>query len=338
MIGINSTPKTYKSYANGYKAIVDTSFKKGKDYRKDIFMMEDTSNYEDRVVEIGGVDAPSRWDDGDRASQTEIREGYEKRLTQVRYGKEIPIGWVMSKFQGKDIDITRRAMRVLGDQHYRMEQKAAYSLLNYGASDTNTFLSGINGSTVSALGPDGKRLFSVAHSCSPTNPTTWSNALADNASVGEAAADAMLQNLYDQLDDKGNKKYYGENGVIWLVPRNKAADAYRTIGHKDAPLRPDTGDNSINVFGKFNGFDVEVRVIPWLSDVSSTAHYMIAKGLTDTEMPLMVLTSEPFTTDDYMDESTKVAYVRTYEMFSVGFLSGRGLVRSEGTDTGTYTA
>jgi len=328
-------PKTYKSWANGYKALMETSFKKGKDFRKDIFYIDSTDNYEDRIVEIGGIDGLTRWDDGDRSDSTEIKEGYEKRFIQVRYSRELPIGYILNKFQGKDVNITTRAMKQLGAEAYKLQQKAAFSLLNYGFSDTNTYLSGINKTTESALLPDGKRLFSTLHPCSPHNATTWSNALSDNAVVGETACDSMLQNLYDQLDDKGQKQYYGEQGVIWMVPRNKAADAYRVVGSKD---RPGTGDNDVNVFGKFNGFDVEVRVIPWLSDVSSTAHFMIAKEVQDVEMPLVVLESAPFTTDDYEDEATKTANVRGFTMFSVGASTGRGICASQGTGSGTYSS
>lgn len=336
MIGTNDMPKTYKSYANGYKALIDTTFKKGKDYRNGVFYMDSTENFEDRIVEVGGLGDFSTWNAGDRASQSTLKEGYSKVFTQIRYGHETPIGYMAQKFQARDMTLTKRLSVQLGKKAYLLQQKAAFSLLSYGFSDTNTYLSATNGSTVSALGPDGKRLFSTLHPCSPENSTTWSNALADNGAVSEATLEAMIINLDQQLDDRGEKKHYGEEGYIWLVPVDKFAEASRIVGSEK---RSGTADNDMNVYkGGYDGSEIEVRKVPWLKDVSPTAHFLIAKEVVEEEMPLVVLSSEDFNTDDYTDDATRTAYVRGQMIFSVGFVSGRGICGSEGSGAGTYSA
>lgn len=336
-IGPTHLPNNYKSWANSAKALIENSFKKGKDYRQGIFYLDTTENYEDRIAEIEGIDDFSVWNDNETASNTEIKEGYTKTFTQVNYGKEIPIGRLAKKFQGKNVNLLKRASIQLGKRAYRMQQKAPFSLLGYGFSDTNTYLTGINGATVSALGPDGKRLFSVLHPCGPNNSSTWSNVLADGAEVSEDALKAMLENLdgqsdgtYDgQLDAKGEKKHYGEEGYIWMVPMSYFPAAKRIIGSE---LRPETTENDINVYkDTFDGKTIEVRMVPWLSDFgSTTAHFLIAKEVVQEEMPLCVLTSENFYTDDYSDKRTETAYVRGRLGFSVGFVSPRGIVGSKG--------
>lgn len=335
-IGINSMPKTYKSWANGYKALIDTSFKKGKDYTSGVFYKDSTENWEDRIVEIGGIDDFSVWDDGERASQTSIEEGYDKRLIQVPFGKEVPIGRLLKKFQGKDVNLTQRASKAVGARAYRMMQKAPFSLLNYGFATTNTYLTGIQGSTVSALLPDGKRLFSTLHACSPTNSTTWSNALDDGASTSEEALKALIENLDEQLDDKGEKKHYGQSGqgYLWLHGLKTLPEALRVVG---SDLRTGTANNDKNVYkGEFNGLPIEVKYVPWL-DVSSTAHFLMDKSVVEEEMPLVMLTSVDFYTDDYIDESTMTVYVRGQMVYSVGAVSGRGIAASLG-DNAVYSS
>jgi len=329
-------PTTYKSWANGFKTLVNNSYKKGTDYRQGVFFMDTTENWEDRLVEIEGIDDFSIWLDGERASQSEIKEGFAKRLVQVPYGKEIPFGRLFRKFQPNDLRATKRAMKELAAKAYRLEQKAAYSWLGYAFADTNTYLSGVTGSTVSALGPDGKRLASVIHQVSPNSSETYSNALSDNAPVGEDALKAHIENLNNQKDAKGEKLHFGEGGYIWLVSLEDFPEASRVVGSE---LRSGTSDNDKNVYkGSFMSRPIEVRMVPWMSDFGSTTlHALVAKESTEMEQNLMVLSSIPFLADDYMDDTTKTAYIRAELGFSTGFLSGRGLSLSQGTGTGTYT-
>jgi len=335
-IGTNAMPKTYKSWANGYKALIDTSFKKGKDYTSGVFFKDSTENWEDRIVEIGGIDDFSKWEDGERATQTSIEEGFAKQFVQVPFGKEVPIGRLLKKFQGKDVNLVQRASRAIGARAYRMTQEAPYSLLNYAFSNTNTYLTGINGSTVSALLPDGKRLASTLHPCSPTNSATWSNTLSASNVVGEEALKLMIENLDGQLDDKGEKKHYGQSGqgFVWLNGISTLPEALRVVGSE---LRSGTGNNDKNVYkGEFNGVPIEVKYVPWL-DVTSTAHMLMDKSVVEEEMPLVMLSSVDFYTDDYIDEATMTVYVRGQLVYAVGAVSGRGIVLSDGT-TVTYSA
>ena len=340
-IGVSSTPKTYKSWANGYKSLIDTSYKKGMDYR-DCFYRSSTDNWDDRLVEMGSTGGFGSWDAGDRAQQSDMEEGYAQTFTQVRYGEEVAIGTLAEKFQGRDVRLTRRASRGLGKDAYLLQQKSAFSVLNYGYATTNDYLSGVNGSTVSALGPDGIRLFSTVHVISPNNSTTWSNALSDNAAVGEDALKAMIENLHQQPDERGNQKHYGGSGYTWYVPLEKFPDASRIVGSK---LRAETADNDKNVYGgAFDGRPITVKWVPFLSDSSNspsatrtTAHFLVANDSVEDEN-LVCLTSQPFYIDDYVDDPTDTAYVRGRCTFSIGFVSGRGIVGSRGTGTGTYSS
>lgn len=341
-VGVTAFGKTYKSYANGYMTIVENAFEKGPDFTDNVFYKDTTENFEDRIVEIGGISDYSVWADGTRAKQSTISEGYAKVFTQVPFGNEITIGRLFKKFQGKDVNIVRRAATQLGNRAYRLTQRAPYSLLGNGFSDTNSYLTTVTGSSVSALTPDGKRLFSTLHTAGPNNSTTWSNADSNNTAVSEEGLESLLDLLFNQIDDQGEKKHYGNDGIIWLVPRAQFSKAKRIV---TGELRSGTADNDQNAFnnsktadGYFNGSQIEVRLVPWLDEWSETAHFAIAKEVVEEEMPLVMLESEKFYTDDYVEDSTKSVNVRGQMMFSVGALSGRGIAGSQGTGTGTYTA
>lgn len=340
-IGATQFSKTYKSWANGYRALVENSFKKGIDYRQGVFYTDSTENWEDRLVELETPGDFGVWEDGDTPSTSELREGYQKTVTQVPYGMRYIIGRLFTKYEGKDVRSMKRSMLAEGKKAYRLQQLAPYSMLSYGFSNTNTYLTGVTGATVSALGPDGKRLFSTVHPASPNNTTTWSNVLSDNAVVGESALQAMIDNLHNQIDADGERKYYGEEGYIWLVSLEDWAEATRVVG---SDKRAGVNDNDMNVYkGGYDGRAIEVRAVPWLnsnkfSGVNTHAHFLVAKGVADTEMNLCQLTSEEFYTYDYTEEATRSVYVGAGLNFNVAFLSGRGIVGSQGTGTGTYSA
>lgn len=340
--GPTTFAKTYKSYANGYRALVENAFEKGPDFTDGIFYKDTTENYEDRIVEIGGIGDYAVWPDATRAKQSTIKEGYAQIFTQVPFGNEITIGRLFKKFQGRDVNIVRRAAVQLGNRAYRLTQRAPYSLFGYAFSDTNNYLTTITGNSVSALGPDGKRLASTVHPAGPENSDTWSNADASNTAVSEEGLDSLLSLLFNQIDDQGERKHYGNDGVEWLVPRAQFAKAKRIV---TGELRAETGDNDLNSYnnsktadGYWNGSQVTVRLVPFLDEFSTTAHHAVAKEVVEEEMPLVMLEAEKFYTDDYVEDSTKSVNVRGQLMFSVGFLSGRGTAHSQGTGTGTYSA
>jgi len=344
--GVTSFPGTYKSYANNVRAIVENSYNKAnRDSFSGIFYQDSTESWEDKIQEMGSIGDYERWEDNTSPSTADFAETYAQTFVQVPFGKRVPIGRLFRKFEGRDVRSVRRSATQLGRFAARTQQLEMGSVLGYGASDTNTYLTGLYGSSVSALGPDGKRLFSTLHPCSPTNATTWSNADGSNVDAGVAGVDSLLNLLYFQKDDQGRNKYYGTDGVVILSPRGQFDDLMKAV-HGD--LEPETLENNIQVKnnkmaaqsgnGYYNGFSIEIRLVPWLDNFSTTAFYAIAKEVVDEEMPLVRLSSQPFATDQYVNDDTKTLYVEGSFIDVVGFLSGRGVAYSAGTGTGTYTA
>ena len=309
---VEGAPKTYKSYANGFMALAETTFdaKKKQNFFEGIVYQDSTDNYEDRIVEVGRDSGFAVWNDGEAAKKSYLKEGYAQTFVQVPFGQEFSLGRLFKKFQPREARILERASKGLATDAYLLTQKSMASLLSYGFADTNSYLTGITGTTVSALGPDGKRLFSVVHPCSPDNSTTWSNASGTNAALSGPALEVSLESLDAQLDESGQRKHYGTlsgEGYILIVPR---ALQKLAVELTESELMPYSADNTINVYrGQRNGFNIEVRVVPFLDEVSTTAWFVFAKEAYD-EMGLVLLESQAFSTDANDDQSTKTALVR----------------------------
>lgn len=339
--GATNLANSYKSWGLKYRAIAFKNFKKGADHRKGVFSIEQTDNWEDRVGEIYTTGDYAVWHDNTTPNDGEVKEGYRKSFTQVRYSQRFGFGHLASKYTQKEVRQNEKAMLHLGAKAYRIEQKAPWSMLTYGAfADTNSYLTGLVGSSVSSLLPDGKRICSVSHPKGPDNSGTWSNASATNATVSEASLKAGLQNLEgSQYDYDGELLELGTKGVIWYVSIQDYDEALRIVG---SPLRSGVSDNDKNVFksGEYVA-DIEVRTIPtWLRDATNypRSWFLMDKETLEMYEPLRVFTSEPFNTKSYALDSTETAYVRGAMAFTVGAVSPHGIYGSLGTGTGTYTS
>jgi hypothetical protein len=335
MFGTNAMPKTVNTYANGLTSIMETGYKKKKDHRQGLFAFENNAQeLVSRDVEMGTTEGFRLWEDGQSAPTTNISEGYEYKYYQYRFGEKAAIGYMTERFQRADAKVTARHARGIAKDAYLLEQKMAFSLLNYGDSSTNTFMSGLLGSSQSALLPDGKKFFSIAHACSPSNSTTWSNSLADNAAVGIDSLEAMLQNLANQLDDRGEELDFGYNGYIWVVPMAKHSEAVKVLKSMNLP---GTGDNDTNPYkDAWYGRPIKLVTLPPNFLTSTTAHFLLdADSATDTDVaPMKIKVNLPFTADSYTDDDTEAVYVRGKFIEAVGVASPRGIVYSEGSGSG----
>lgn len=341
--GVNSLPNTFKSDLNGLMALVETSFEGGKDCGEGIFYKDTTENYVSKIQEVGTSGSGFALKrDGQASKQSEISEGFNQVFTQAQFSDEFPLGYQFRKFQSDMLNAKKLAAKKLGRNGRRFDQRMMFSHFNYAFDTTNTYLGNVLETTVSAVGPDGKKLASTVHPVAPGSSTTYSNVLSASNPVGEEALKLMLQNVYDQKDEEGEKLYYGaddSDGFIWCVPGDQLDEALRVIG---SDRRSGVSDNDANVYkgediykGKYRGSTIEVREIPWMGEVSTTAHCLVAKASTD-DMIRVFLEADPFQVEYYDDERTMTDYVRAHFMRTSGFVSGRGICLSKG-DGSTYT-
>lgn len=321
---LNDMPKTYKTWANGFRTLTETFYKKGPDYRQGIFNMETTNNLEDRDVEIGGIGEFEEWLEGQPAPLDEVREGFEVKYRQYPYAKRVAFGRLARKFYLENVRSTKTMMTKMGTKAWELEQRSAFDLLSQGFSAT--FNNGYG---------DGKRTFSGAHPLSPHDATTWSNVLTDSAVLSEASLQALFTLLDTTPDDRGNEMHLGKYGYTIVVTNLQDYLAAQRLVNVDADLRPGTANNDINVFsGKMVGMNRPITVtwVPYAANATNPRAFYV---LANQEHQLNVLTSESFNTDVYEDDASKTLFVRASLMFAVGLGSPRGIVASLGDGTTT---
>lgn len=316
---LNDMPKTVKTWANGFRTLVHTTYEKGEDYRQGVFNIETTENLEDRDVEIGGIEDFETWEEGQPAPLDNIREGFEVRYRQVSWGKRVAFGRLARKFYANEPRKTTGLMKKLGLRAYELEQTKAFDIFRRGRDVT--FDHGYG---------DGKTVFSVAHPLSPYDATTWSNIVADSATLSEPTLMEMIEMLDQTPDDKGKPMHLGRFGYIVIVTNPTQYFAATRILDPSAKERPGTPNREINVLnGQLRGLGrpIEVRWVPYAHNTDyPNAFYVVAKE----EHNLNILVSEKFNTDDYIDDHSKTLFVRGSTIFAVGLGSPRGIVASLG--------
>jgi hypothetical protein len=319
---INSYPKTVKTYATGYRELIEKNYNATAkmDYRQGVFNMDTTEQMEDRDVELNGITDVEEWAEDQAAQVDVITEGFEVKYKQVRYGKRIKFGSLMRDFVMWKPKMVSKASSELGRKIAKLEQVRPFSL----------FKDGFDSTVLTGYG-DLKPTFSTQHPLSPDNSTTWSNALSNGATLSETSIIAAMTLLDETPDENGDLMNLGENGYIILVSNWTDFLAAQRIVSETATERPGTSNRDINVIaGTVTGAgkrNIEVRYVKWLRNpLLPNAWYMVAKG----ESNLNILYSQKFYTDDYKDNDTDTLYVRGRVMFAYGLGSPRGVVGSKG--------
>jgi len=328
MATITDYPKTVKTWATGYRTIIEDVYNQlsTKEYREGVFNISDTEMMEERDVELNGIGDFEVWSEDQAAAMDDLREGYASTYRQVSYARRIKFGRLARSFVSWKPELVKKASQRLGRKAYKIQQTEPFSLF------TNGFAT-----TVSNGYGDGKPTFSTLHPRSPQDSTTWSNALSASNVVGETALFLMIDKLDETPDDQGDRLHLGENGYVWLVTNMSDFKTAQRIASPDADERPGTANREINVVAgevKGLGRPIEVRYVPWLySSTNPNAHYLVARG----ETQLNILYSERFYTDEYMDPDTDTMFIRGRVMFAYGVGSPRGIVGSKGDGT-TYSS
>jgi hypothetical protein len=323
--------KIQKSWAATYMTISMNSYEKKPDYKLGIWTSSETDNIEDAEVEISGIEDYEEWLENQEAKKTKLEESFVTKYRQKFYAEEIMIGRLEAKFIQQKEQINKERSKQLGYKGYKVQQVLPWRLLARGFDAT--FLNGYG---------DLKPTFSTLHPLSSTNAETWSNVDTTSAVVSEEGLENLIVLLDETPETTGEDKNLGDEGFVWMVSNRRDYNAAVRIVDPKANLRPDTGNNDINVFsGKMPGFtnaEVKVVFIPYLKPTFhsegttyANAHFLMANG----EECLRFITSEAWNIKNYEDEKTAAAYIRASVGFSYGLKTPRGIVASNGS-TVTY--
>lgn len=324
-MNLNSIPNLVKSYATGIQTLIETEQQKGKNYVPIAFDVESTDQMEDKIQEIGGVRGLEPWLEGQRAAQTDYKEGFNVTFEQIDYSREIPIGRYQQKFIMNDKGKIEYVAKKLARKSRISMQRRIFEIIPNGVVD------GYNHGY-----SDGKRLFSINHPLSPYDSTSYSNIVTASTADPYAGLMSMFE-LMDKMPDDTGEDDLGllEDGVTVVTGDFTHFMNLHRIVAPDQKLMAGTPNNDISLLnGSIKGFDSPINLY-YVKYAKNATYPKMTIAFSSADKPFVVKEAIPFETDQYAEESTKTFYVRARAMFDRKVKSPRHVVANlfDGTTT-----
>ena len=206
--------------------------------------------YEEEVG-TSGFGMASVIDEGSAISFDTQSQGFTSRFTHIRYG----LGFMVTKIAFDDDlygVVAKKRAQALAFSMRQTKETVAANIYNRAFNSSYT-------------GPDGIQLISTAH----VNVAggTFSNRLATDAALSEAAIEQMLINIMDVRNDRGLR--IAIQGQKLIVPIQLTFEAQRILGSE---YRVGTAENDINAIVAMNKLPMGIVVNNYLT--SSTAWFI----------------------------------------------------------------
>ena len=198
-------------------------------------------------AQLEGMGLAPEKPEGDEVSFDSFRQGFTPKYKHITYGK----GFIVTK-------------EALQDELYGELSKKA-RMLAYSMAQTrevvgaNVYNRGFNSSFTMVDG-DGSSLFATNHVNGPSGGT-FSNKLAVDADLSEAALEDLLIQIGNATDPRGLK--IALKGVRLIVPVALQYEAQRILG---SVLQNDTGNNATNAVKDMNSLRDGFTVNHYLTD------------------------------------------------------------------------
>lgn len=264
-----------------------------------------TNNAVERESIISGGGLMIQSAEGEGTTYTSMREGWTKTYLPVIY----KAGMVVTKEALDDlrgISIAEMRAKVLGKACRETRNIVSTNLLN------NAFTSGGNNN-----GADGVALCSTAH---PTIAGTYSNRMATDAPLSEAALEQIDLELADIRDESGLRIHTMSKGLI--VPRALKFEATRILKSNG---RVGVADNDLNALDVLNAYPKGVIVNDYLTDPEA---FFVLTNHDDQGLTMMIRNDKEFSQDQHFD--TDNLKFKLYERYSVGWTDARCIFGSDG--------
>ena len=232
-------------------------------------------------------------------------QGPTARFVHVAYA----LGYIVTHEELKDnlyMEVSKTRATSNARSFRQTKERVVASLYNKG------FTSGVNGA-------DGVALFSTAHP--NVSGGTYSNRLAVDADISEAAVEDMLVQIMQATDDRGL--------LINLMPRslhiapanwfnaNRILKSVYTVG---------TANNDINVINSTNALPAGIK----LNHYFTSPNAWFVRTNVEHGKGLLFLEREGITFDQDNDFDTKNAKALGYERYSTGWVDPRAVYGSNG--------
>lgn len=298
MTGVISTGNHPKALWPGMHAFFQASYNEHPEEYRELFSIEKSSkNYEEDTALSGFGLAPQKAE-GSAISYDSEQQKYTKRYTHVVYG----LGYVVTEEENEDSQyeiVSRRRIKRLAYSMRQTKEIVSANVLNRATT------SGYNGG-------DGVVLLSTSH---PSSAGNWSNKLATDADLSEAALEDMVIQIGQATNDRGLNIALRPKKLV--IPINLMFDAKRIL---KSELQSGSSNNDINALKGMFDFTVN----HYLTDADA----WFIKTDAPNGMTMFERRALTFTQDN--DHDTGNAKAKATMRFSVGWSDPRAVFGSMG--------
>lgn len=302
MAGVINTSSHPKALWPGVKAWWGKTYNDFQTEYTELFDVQSSDKAYEEVVQIVGFGVVPVKAQGASITYDSEVQGPVTRFTHVAYAS----GYIVTHEELADnlyTEVSNTRASALARSFRQTKERVAAGVYN-------------RATTSGYVGGDGVVLLSTAHP--NTSGGTFSNKLAVDADLSEAALEDLTIQIMQATDDRGL--------TISLMPKSlivAPANFYNAHRILDTPYQVDTANNNINVL-KANGVIPKLVVNHYLTD--SDAWFI----RTDCPNGMLFFDREPIRFDQDNDFDTMNAKAAGYERYSCGWVDPRALYGSTG--------
>lgn len=302
MAGVINTSSHPKALWPGVKAWWGKTYNDFQTEYTELFDVQSSDKAYEEIVQIIGFGVVPVKAQGASITYDSEVQGPVTRFTHVAYAS----GYIVTHEELADnlyTEVSNTRASALARSFRQTKERVAAGVYN-------------RATTSGYVGGDGVVLLSTAHP--NTSGGTFSNKLAVDADLSEAALEDLTIQIMQATDDRGL--------TINLMPKSlivAPANFYNAHRILDTPYQVDTANNNINVL-KANGVIPKLVVNHYLTD--SDAWFI----RTDCPNGMLFFDREPIRFDQDNDFDTMNAKAAGYERYSCGWGDARALFGSTG--------
>lgn len=242
----------------------------------------------------------------DQASRARVQLGYNRVVTNFRFGRDIGISYEMRKFN-KYPDVVRRLTNLAQMPVQRLELDLSHRL---GFGTATTYVN-MDGRTVEIDTGDDLALWSTAHTLTGS-ATTYRNRLAGNPILSKGALEGMERLITEETLNNFNEKVTIPFDILWTT--DDPATVNTALEYLKSVAAPDFANSGVTNVYQAKYKHVKLPLVPTtaagLPDATKRRFWGISSsGYTDAHLgvweaphlkaPADLNAGEEFSTDDW---------------------------------------
>lgn len=305
MAGVIMTSNHPKALWPGVKGFWGRTYNDHVTEYTDLFDVETSEKAYEEFVQITGFGLAPVKPQGKAAEYDSETQGPTTRFVHVAYA----LGYIVTHEELKD-DLYMEVSKTRATSNARAFRQTKERVA------ANIYNRGFNASYV---GADGVSLFSTAHP--NTSGGTFSNKLAVDADLSEAALEDLLIQIMQATDDRGL--------LINLMPKSlhiAPANWFNANRILKSVYQVGTANNDINVLNATNALPAGIK----LNHYFTSPNAWFVRTNVETGKGMLFLEREGISFDQDNDFDTKNAKALGYERYSAGFIDPRAVYGSNG--------